>query len=623
MRIHVLSPRKHSGFVFFLAALAWGWAGSASARPTPAENEAWKEHRYQEAKECKQCHTAPTQDRLEDGSLDLVLLTEYSIWKTHDKHAQAYAVLKGKRGQQIGRLLDVDVLKESAGCLNCHAMNNLSKANQAQGVGGGLDPEDGVSCGGCHGPSSKWIGPHADKTWRKKTAEEKFKEGLRDLRDPQVRAALCTSCHVGNAAQGKVVTHAMFAAGHPPLPPLEIATFSRNEPQHWRDAKDVPLFKKPTAQDVKNYHLEALDFQRTKFALVGSLVALRETMQLARDRADLNARDPATVWPELLVGLSAEQAKDAAGLRGLAEKRWPEIALAHSDCFACHHDLKYPGFRQERGFGYALTGRDKVRTIPGRPLVRAWPLGMIELDAQFAGKPAALDALDVRLKALARASNARPFGQPQEIGKATAALVSWCDEVLADLRSAPCTRDSALRMLHGLCKLYDATGSGKEPLIPDYETARQLGAVLKVVYEEVQPRDAHDVQIQAILKELTATLNLEPYVRRKERVAVVLAMIREVTGRNEVRGVPDFASYLENVSDSAALKKLIGNEFLIVLQTTLSNKGFTEGLLKHADQLQKLSDEEEVLTLRAVADYDPAAFLARLRRLDKELPPQP
>ncbi len=49
------------------------------------------------------------------------------------------------------------------------------------------------------------------------------------------------SCHVGNATQGKVVTHPMFAAGHPPLPPIEVASFSKNEPQHWRDPRDVPF----------------------------------------------------------------------------------------------------------------------------------------------------------------------------------------------------------------------------------------------------------------------------------------------------------------------------------------------------------------------------------------------
>ena len=38
-------------------------------------------------------------------------------------------MLEGPRGQQMGKLLGVDVTKEPAGCLNCHAMVNLKAAN--------------------------------------------------------------------------------------------------------------------------------------------------------------------------------------------------------------------------------------------------------------------------------------------------------------------------------------------------------------------------------------------------------------------------------------------------------------------------------------------------------------
>ena len=47
---------------------------------------------------CMECHTQPTQNRIELTALDFVLLTESAAWKTQDKHAQAYAVLKGPRG---------------------------------------------------------------------------------------------------------------------------------------------------------------------------------------------------------------------------------------------------------------------------------------------------------------------------------------------------------------------------------------------------------------------------------------------------------------------------------------------------------------------------------------------
>ena len=71
---------------------------------------------------------------------------------------------------------------------------------------------------------------------------------MRNLRDPVVRGDVCSSCHIGSAAEGKVVTHAMYAAGHPPLPNFELATFSRNLPQHWRDRRDVPFLADPPAE---------------------------------------------------------------------------------------------------------------------------------------------------------------------------------------------------------------------------------------------------------------------------------------------------------------------------------------------------------------------------------------
>src|SRR5579883_1654145 len=191
-----------------------GPAGRAADPDAKAGQPDWSKHLYQEASQCSNCHTQPTNARIEQGALELVLLTESAIWRTHDKHAQAYAVLAGERGKKIGELLKADVLKPETGCLSCHAMHNLSKENEAKGGGKGLAPEDGVSCGGCHGPSSDWLGPHANKDeWRAKSPKAKFEMGMRDLRDPVSRAEVCVSCHVGNAGEGKVVSHAMFAAG--------------------------------------------------------------------------------------------------------------------------------------------------------------------------------------------------------------------------------------------------------------------------------------------------------------------------------------------------------------------------------------------------------------------------
>jgi len=87
----------------------------------------------------------------------------------------------------------------------------------------------------------------ADRTLLKaeNVADQERKEkaeqfGMQNLRDPVTRAAVCSSCHVGSPSEGKVVTHAMYAAGHPPLTGFELNGLSERMPPHWRKARDVP-----------------------------------------------------------------------------------------------------------------------------------------------------------------------------------------------------------------------------------------------------------------------------------------------------------------------------------------------------------------------------------------------
>jgi hypothetical protein len=627
-----------------LLVAAWAWParaqdktpdGLAAESPHAAD---WKDFQYQEAANCSFCHAGPNAAFKGAKALDLVLMAEYAIWKTHDKHAQAYAVLEGKRGQQMGKLLGVDVTKPEAGCLNCHAMANLKRGDVA------VDKLDGVSCGGCHGPSTGWVGPHAQAVlWRKKTADEKFKLGLRDLRDPVVRAELCMSCHVGNAAEGKVVTHAMFAAGHPPLPPVEIASFSRNEPQHWRDAKDVPYFQKefPAKDDpaklseeakAKNYHLEDLPFLRTKQALVGSAVALRETMKLVAARADAEAKMPKVLWPELLLGDKAGALPDDAKLKAEFKDRWPEIAMATSDCFACHHDLKYPGFRQARGFGYTLSGRVHIPVKPGRPVVRMWPTALLQSAAAYAGNGKRLEDLEARLRTLAQACDARPFGDPAQVRTAATDLVKWSDDLIAKLIADPYTRDSVLKLMHNLTSLYDVPNAkaGSRTLVPDYEAAREVASILAVAYDDWRGKEPADPKAAALLAAMSEELNLQPYIRRQQRGQVILDVVRRITMSNDVKASEEFSAFVSSLGEGkvmpADVDKLLNNAFLNTIRNGVDNRKFTDELVKNQeviDKLQKYSDEEEANTLRRVAEYDPAKFLAQLRAFAKLLPAQP
>src|SRR5262249_36585052 len=151
--------------------------------------------------------------------------------------------------------------------------------------------------------------------WRgqsRKAKESKY--GMTDLWDPIRRTEVCASCHVGNAKEGKVVTHEMYAAGHPPLPSFEIATFGDGMPRHWQ----LLAQKSKTAQELLQY--DPRELEQTKLVLISGIQCFRDSMRL----------------------LAAQAKKSAEEKQG--------IDLAQLDCAACHHDLIRPSWRQERGY---------------------------------------------------------------------------------------------------------------------------------------------------------------------------------------------------------------------------------------------------------------------------------
>lgn len=226
---------------------------------------------------------------------------EYSKWITESKHASAYKVLLEERSLRIARNLKMpEKPDKSAKCLDCHALN-VAASRQAQTFVNEHGIEDGVSCESCHGPAEKWLGPHTTKGW---THEQSLKVGMYDTRNPIRRAEKCLSCHLGN--EEKTVDHEMIAAGHPDLI-FELDTYSsvKTMPVHWKQDED----------NWKGPEPKPASFGPRAWG-VGQAVALREEMkQLIR-----RVRGP----------------------------KWPEFA--EFDCYACHHDLRLPSWRQQRGY---------------------------------------------------------------------------------------------------------------------------------------------------------------------------------------------------------------------------------------------------------------------------------
>src|SRR5262249_38286090 len=162
-----------------------------------------------------------------------------------------------------------------------------------------------------------WYDPHTNPTWRQVTPNGKREKGQMDVRDPVVRAAICASCHIGNLDEGKFVTHEMYAAGHPPLPPLEVMSFSRDQKAHYKLARELPYLKDLAEKDIANntdnawklFHFRGykIESQPARQVAVGAIVSLKAQM-------------------DLLIGPAGQESTSKNGLD-----------FAHFNCAACHH----------------------------------------------------------------------------------------------------------------------------------------------------------------------------------------------------------------------------------------------------------------------------------------------
>lgn len=400
---------------------------------------------------CVLCHYGPTERGakkfVEDNRSDqFIRLSESKTWEEADPHAVAFDWIKPEKNPVAKRMQellsagkpDYKVI-EDARCLACHAtdLNPTAKAPRqaSEFVGEGV----GVGCAACHGVQSKWQDAHykgavvdsavPDRdgkafkhfAWRTEKPAVKAAAGMRTLRDPQVKADLCASCHVGNPDEGKVVTHDLYAAGHPPLPPLELVTFMDDEPRHWGYPTELPfltaLAKKDPGLTAAVFHFKPADKDDylTRHLAAGAMASLKAEMKLLEWEAN-------------------RAAKDGDGLD-----------YARFDCYSCHHDLKFPAPRQARGF---------ANRVPGRPPLKAWVAALPGTVIDHAG------TLDAGLKkqaeqfkpawlAVSKAVTANPFGYGKgaEVAKAAKAVVDWTTDFNKSLAAATYSGDAPDRLL--------------------------------------------------------------------------------------------------------------------------------------------------------------------------------
>jgi hypothetical protein len=286
--------------------------------------------------------------------------------------------------------------------------------------------------------------------------------------------------------------------------------------------KDAPA-------DVKaEYDYDDAAFEQTKLVVLSAPILLREAMALLEQQA-----------------------------RG---EGWPEYA--QFECYACHHELKVPGWRQQ--IGYA--GK------PGRPRVRPWPEALVMVSARLAGRE--IDALRASLAKLATACDARPFGKAEEIASAAAGARSWADGLIGKLDGVKFDKSASLNLLRELCALAEAGPH-------DYDSARQIAWAFRVIASEWDPGFVKSAPVQEVLAALGTDLHLGLNALRQERHKIHQAE-----------------------KPSGATKK----------------KGEARPTEAARAKLQELGDRELAEGLRGIGDYDALQFRARFRKLSRLLP---
>ncbi len=430
---------------------------------------------------CIRCHAAKSGPSIQlpgfnrpDGPQDdgWCLLNEAATWATRDKHYGSYVVLLNDRSQQMAKVLGIvdengkSQIHRDLRCIACHSGVPLWELDVDENHSGLITEEmvkeetlnRGVSCEGCHGPAGGtdnvlgWETKHISKReWRfldPKVKAETY--GYYDVRSPVSRARMCLSCHVGNVHEGRVVTHEMYAAGHPPLPGFEVETFSAQEPAHWRDFQNkVPKVREEFLENTKEWRKGEWNenaLPNTRDLLIGGCMNLSELLKLTADLSDASVKIP--VGGDHWGGGSAEQ--------------WPE--LAQFACYACHHDLQEEGWRLKR----------TPIGVPGRPPLHEWPFVLAKFAVKASGDE---NGLVEEIDAVQKVFVDGPFGNRTDVQMKGRELANRLNALAHKLEGTSLPKTDAPKLLDELVRI-----ARTETL--DYDSARQIVWAYRVIYED-------------------------------------------------------------------------------------------------------------------------------------------
>jgi hypothetical protein len=406
---------------------------------------------------CFDCHEVPSPAAKERGSTEFIQLTEAKNWVFKDKHARAFTNVRDTDlGKQILKILGIEKLALAGQCTSCHSNPYWLKTNGGVEDARIVYKESGVTCETCHGASSLWDTKHRSVSWRAESPEIKAGLGMSDIRNPVTRAKICFSCHIGDVSQNRMVTHEMYAAGHPPLPSIELETFLEKMPRHWRTVEEKKMKPKEGSTDAtaKERFTNATAFfevngiseskyRRLESVILSSAVAFRTSVKLIEQQVEKSNKPGGPAWPE----------------------------LALFDCYGCHHDLKIPSWRQVRANevpGYKLR--------PGRPQLLYWPTTLLPLSGQK------LDGVNASLREVGQALDRRPFGDPAVVGLAAGKVAAQVDDLVRSIKDVSLEKGDDVEALKQLC------AQAESPTV-DYESARQIGWAFTIILQAYPPEN--------------------------------------------------------------------------------------------------------------------------------------
>jgi len=452
-------------------------------------------------KECAACHSAPNPIHTFLGVTQFVRLVEASEWLGRDKHAYAFELVRQdltpaeleQPGRKSNRLsIDIGVkLDWKVGdgnfekkCLTCHVGRDAGRPSEK------MDVRFGVQCESCHGPGSEYtqLEHHQQVSWRAKTPEEKAVLGFRDLSSPSSAAAVCLSCHLGSIHEQRFVTHAMYAAGHPVLPPFDLQTFLNAMPPHWKTLQEKSEPIKATTPGGPAFELQA-EYIGAHFDIQGSIDEIQLAIQGSYDKTRRS----------MLGGLAANDLGIELIHQAATEPAvWGDYSIYN--CMGCHQELKKN-----------IRSLSSESRIPGRPFPADWLT--LEYPAIHVSNR---ERNELHTREFYSSFNAIPFGDAKRLNQIGHNHRVSLSERLLDRRKMERQFMSKEQVHDWLQFLWKS----RRDRLSDYWVAKQTAWMVLIAVDELVEHSAlQSYAIAPLRDELRAVLRLE--LRRPQRQSVI------------------------------------------------------------------------------------------------------